>query len=138
MKWKGWGYVACIMAGIALCAGVGYIALHGSGAKLNADLASLRTDLASATANSADLAQQLRLVHQQLDSAVGLADSEQRIISQQQSRLTEQQQLIDAGKRGLESIAQEIAGSGSDIGKQIRSLAEGLIRLYAIYHTSPG
>jgi chromosome segregation ATPase len=122
-----WKYVACVALGAALCFGAVMLATRGAGAKLNAELASLRTSLASATAHSAELAEQLRLIHVQLDDANRRADSEQRIIAGQQ-------QLIDAGKRGLEGIAAQIAGSGSDIGKQVHALSEGFIRLYRIYH----
>ena len=77
------------------------------------------------------LAEQLRLVHSQLDIASGRADSEQRIIA-------DQQRLIEAGKRGLKGIAESLAGSGGDIGKQVHALAEGFVRLYRIYHPGSG
>ena len=125
---KGWvshGIAAGI--GALICLGVVLYISHGAGAKLNADLLALRTSLASATANSNQLADQLRLVHEQLDIASGRADAEQRTIA-------DQQRLIDAGKRGIKDIADSLAGSGADIGKQIHALAEGFVRIYSIYH----
>ena len=122
-----WKYVACFALGVALCAGGALLLASRAGAKLNADLLATRAALASATAHSNELAAELRSLHSQLDDATGRADSEQRIIEGQQ-------RLIDAGKRGLKGIADEIAGSGGDIGKKVRALGEGFIRLYRIYH----
>lgn len=129
---KGWWKIALpsFVLGALVCTVVIAYATRGAGDKLNADLLALRTSLASATANSKQLAEQLRLVHDQLDIASGRADAEQRTIA-------DQQRLIDAGKRGLAGIAESLAGSGSDIGKQVHALAEGFVRLYGIYHPSP-
>lgn len=129
-----WKYVACFVAGAVLALGLGFIFTRGATDKLRADLAGVRKSLELAQSNSADLTEQLRLVHGQLDRANSLVTRQQSELAGQQRTISGQQSIIDAQKRGLAKLADDLAGSGGDIGKQIRAFAEGFRRLYGIYH----
>lgn len=87
---------------------------------LRADNDTLRKSMDSAVANSDKLAGSVRQMAGQL------ADEHQRSVAQQ-SRLDEQQRIIDG-------IAIDVAKSGDDVGRELRALADGFIKLYSYYH----
>ena len=128
-----WGYGLAFILGAALCGGIVLYLAHGSGAKLNAELAaagdsvqSLRTDLADASAANHQLADQLSKLQVQLNKSSLLLASDDAVIAKQQ--LT-----IAAGQRLADSIASNLAGAGNDLGKQIDAIADGFVKLYNLY-----
>lgn len=136
---KGWvGYVVAFVLGALLCAGIVLWLAHGSGAKLNADLAAagdtavaLRTSLADAVAANHGLTDQLSKLQGQFDKSSKLLAADDAIVAKQQRD-------ISSGQRIIDGILGNIAGAGVDLGKQIDAIAEGFGRLYALYHPSPG
>ena len=131
-----WKYALAALAGFLVCLVIGYFVTRGSTAKLTADLAGLRTTLEQSKRDSADLAEQLRLVHGQLDRSSELVASQQSELAGDKRTIANQQLILDAQKRGLDKLARDLQASGGDIRKQIRAFAEGFRRLYNVYHTT--
>ncbi len=129
-----WKYVVTVLATSVLWVVLALVYSNAHSAKLVSDLTKARSDNAAsaaalgvATQRNTELGTELQQLHGQLD----IASSQ---LAGQQHTINQQQQILDATKRGLASIGATISGSGGDIRKQIRAIADGFERLYLIYH----
>jgi predicted ABC-type sugar transport system permease subunit len=117
------------IAGFVLCGALVLLLTRGAGSKLNADLLAAGWNLESARRTNIQLATNIRELRRELDSASGLAEINQSIITAQQQQLGDQQRLVDG-------IAETIKIQGGDIRGKIKAITDGFRRLYKFYYPS--
>ena len=77
-----------------------------------------------------------RHLRSELERATGIVAADKLVIAEQQRTIAEQQRLIDSLKHGLDDFAGSLTEGLGDIRRTAVAIADGLKRLYGIYHQS--
>lgn len=138
MQIKAWWLLVAFVAGGLVVGGIVLGVTSGASARLQLRLDYALSAMGDAIASSGRLAASNRQLQSDLATASERAASAERIVNRQQSIIADQQRDIDAGRRGLADLATGLASGLGDLRSRAEAIREIVIRLYGIYHPSPG